>query len=64
MALESASVDAMLQLGIGPVTVTIESSGGKPDFVWMAHRSQSRPLVCARSEFALDSRNLRGGAFS
>ena len=35
IALESASVDATLQLGIGPVTVTIENSGGKPDFVWM-----------------------------
>ena len=32
------SVDATLQLGIGPVTVTVESTGGKPDFVWMAHR--------------------------
>jgi trans-2,3-dihydro-3-hydroxyanthranilate isomerase len=38
IALDSASVDATLQLGIGPVTVTIENSSGKPDFVWMAHR--------------------------
>ena len=38
IALKSASVDAILQLGIGPVTVTVESTGGKPDFVWMAHR--------------------------
>jgi trans-2,3-dihydro-3-hydroxyanthranilate isomerase len=38
IALDSASVDATLQLGIGPVTVTVESAGGKPDFVWMAHR--------------------------
>ncbi len=38
IALESASVDATLQLGIGPVTVTVESSDGKPHFVWMAHR--------------------------
>jgi trans-2,3-dihydro-3-hydroxyanthranilate isomerase len=38
IALNSASVDATLQLGIGPVTVTVESTGGKPDFVWMAHR--------------------------
>jgi trans-2,3-dihydro-3-hydroxyanthranilate isomerase len=38
IALKSANVDATLQLGIGPVTVTIESHGGKPDFVWMAHR--------------------------
>src|ERR1700688_2964486 len=38
IALDSASVDATLQLGIGPVTVTVESTGGKPDFVWMAHR--------------------------
>ncbi len=38
IALASASVDATLQLGIGPVTVTIESEGGQPDFVWMAHR--------------------------
>ena len=33
-----AVVDATLQLGIGPVTVTVESTGGKPEFVWMAHR--------------------------
>ncbi len=38
IALDSASVDATLQLGIGPVTVTVESTNGKPDFVWMAHR--------------------------
>ena len=38
IALNSASVDATLLLGIGPVTVTVESTGGKPDFVWMAHR--------------------------
>ncbi|HWJ39896.1 MAG TPA: PhzF family phenazine biosynthesis protein, partial [Candidatus Limnocylindrales bacterium] len=38
IALASASVDATLQLGIGPVTVTVESTRGKPDFVWMAHR--------------------------
>jgi trans-2,3-dihydro-3-hydroxyanthranilate isomerase len=38
IALDSANVDATLILGIGPVTVTIESTGGKPDFVWMAHR--------------------------
>jgi trans-2,3-dihydro-3-hydroxyanthranilate isomerase len=38
IALESANVDATLQLGIGLVTVTIASAGGKPDFVWMAHR--------------------------
>jgi trans-2,3-dihydro-3-hydroxyanthranilate isomerase len=38
IALDSATVDATLLLGIGPVTVTVESKGGKPDFVWMAHR--------------------------
>jgi trans-2,3-dihydro-3-hydroxyanthranilate isomerase len=38
IALNSASVDATLRLGIGPVTVTVESIGGKPDFIWMAHR--------------------------
>jgi trans-2,3-dihydro-3-hydroxyanthranilate isomerase len=38
IALNSASVDATLQLGIGPVTVTVESISGKPNFVWMAHR--------------------------
>ena len=38
IALDSARVDATLVLGIGPVTVTVESTGGKPDFVWMAHR--------------------------
>ena len=36
IALTSASVDATLELGIGPVTVTIENTNGKPDFVWMA----------------------------
>ena len=36
--LDSMSVDATLELGIGPVTVTIESAGGQPEFVWMAHR--------------------------
>jgi trans-2,3-dihydro-3-hydroxyanthranilate isomerase len=38
IALDSPSVDATLHLGIGPVTVTVESAGGKPNFVWMAHR--------------------------
>jgi len=38
IALTSPSVDATLLLGIGPVTVTVESTGGKPNFVWMAHR--------------------------
>ena len=38
IALDSARVDATLHLGIGPVTVTVESTGGQPDFVWMAHR--------------------------
>jgi trans-2,3-dihydro-3-hydroxyanthranilate isomerase len=38
ITLDSASVDATLQLGVGPVTVTVESTGGQPDFVWMAHR--------------------------
>jgi trans-2,3-dihydro-3-hydroxyanthranilate isomerase len=38
IARASVNVDATLQLGIGPVTVTVESTGGKPDFVWMAHR--------------------------
>lgn len=36
--LKSARVDATLQLGIGPMTVTIESTGGQPEFVWMNHR--------------------------
>jgi trans-2,3-dihydro-3-hydroxyanthranilate isomerase len=39
IALDSASVDATVLLGIGPVTVTVESTGGQPDFVWMAHRA-------------------------
>jgi len=30
--------DATLQLGIGPVTVTIESANAQPEFVWMNHR--------------------------
>src|SRR5579863_4261686 len=36
--LKSARTDATLQLGIGPVRVTIESKDAKPEFVWMAHR--------------------------
>jgi trans-2,3-dihydro-3-hydroxyanthranilate isomerase len=30
--------DATLQLGIGPVVVTIEGADAKPEFVWMTHR--------------------------
>jgi trans-2,3-dihydro-3-hydroxyanthranilate isomerase len=30
--------DAILELGIGPVTVSIESADTKPEFVWMTHR--------------------------
>jgi trans-2,3-dihydro-3-hydroxyanthranilate isomerase len=36
--LHETSTDAVLELGIGPVTVTVESIDGKPNFVWMAHR--------------------------
>jgi trans-2,3-dihydro-3-hydroxyanthranilate isomerase len=39
IALDSASVDAILQLGIGPVTVSIETADGKPAFVWMTHHA-------------------------
>ncbi|HYL59533.1 MAG TPA: PhzF family phenazine biosynthesis protein [Candidatus Acidoferrales bacterium] len=39
IALDSACVDATLQLGIGPVTVSIESANGRPSFVWMTHRA-------------------------
>lgn len=35
---KSGRVDATLQLGIGPVTVTIESANARPEFVWMNHR--------------------------
>ena len=40
IALKSArgSRDATLQLGIGPVTVTIEGANAQPEFVWMNHR--------------------------
>lgn len=38
IALDSAVVHATLQLGVGPTVMTIESSSGKPSFVWMAHR--------------------------
>ena len=31
-------LDATLQLGIGPVTVSIESVNAQPEFVWMNHR--------------------------
>jgi trans-2,3-dihydro-3-hydroxyanthranilate isomerase len=31
-------LDATLQLGIGPVTVSIESTNAQPEFVWMNHR--------------------------
>ncbi len=39
IALDSACVDATLQLGIGPVTVSIETAEGRPQFVWMTHRA-------------------------
>jgi len=32
------NLDATLELGIGPVTVTIESANAQPEFVWMNHR--------------------------
>jgi trans-2,3-dihydro-3-hydroxyanthranilate isomerase len=32
------NLDATLELGIGPVTVTIESANAQPQFVWMHHR--------------------------
>jgi trans-2,3-dihydro-3-hydroxyanthranilate isomerase len=35
---ERVVTDATLELGIGPVTVSIESSNAKPEFVWMTHR--------------------------
>jgi trans-2,3-dihydro-3-hydroxyanthranilate isomerase len=38
IALKSARVDATLELGIGPVTVSIEGANAKPEFVWMQHR--------------------------
>lgn len=38
IALDSACVDATLQLGIGPITVSVENANGKPAFVWMTHR--------------------------
>ncbi|HEY4689905.1 MAG TPA: PhzF family phenazine biosynthesis protein [Anaerolineae bacterium] len=36
--LHGAMTEAVLQLGIGPVTVTIEAEDGAPSFVWMTHR--------------------------
>ncbi len=32
------AADATLELGIGPVSVSIDGRDGKPDFVWMTHR--------------------------
>ena len=37
--LRSASVDTTLRLGVGPITVSIESKKRKPSFVWMTHRA-------------------------
>ena len=36
--LQGATTDIVLELGIGPVPVTIESGDGSPEFVWMTHR--------------------------
>ena len=36
--LKSERVDASLELGIGPVTMSIEGADAKPEFVWMNHR--------------------------
>jgi trans-2,3-dihydro-3-hydroxyanthranilate isomerase len=50
--LKSARVvtDATLQLGIGPVTVSIESTNAKPEFVWMTHREAEFGAI--RRDFA------------
>jgi len=39
ISLNSPTVDAILQLGLGPVTVSIESGNNQPTFVWMTHRA-------------------------
>ncbi len=48
--LKSARVDAILQLGIGPVTVSIEGANAKPEFVWMTHREAEFGAI--RRDFA------------
>jgi len=35
---KSARIDVTLELGIGPVTVSIEGANARPEFVWMQHR--------------------------
>ncbi len=35
---ERVVAEATLELGIGPVTMSIEGADAKPEFVWMAHR--------------------------
>ncbi|MDR7418176.1 MAG: PhzF family phenazine biosynthesis protein [Armatimonadota bacterium] len=39
LPMAGARTDAILQLGIGPVKVTLEQRDGRVRFVWMSHRS-------------------------
>jgi trans-2,3-dihydro-3-hydroxyanthranilate isomerase len=36
--LDGKATSVKLELGVGPIAVTIEGKHGKPDFVWMTHR--------------------------
>jgi len=50
---------------LGPVTVTVESTSGKPDFVWMAHREpEFGGKRDDRKQIAEALRNQFGGHFA
>ncbi len=38
IALDGNATTVKLELGVGPIAVTIERKRGQPDFVWMTHR--------------------------
>ncbi|HLF25317.1 MAG TPA: PhzF family phenazine biosynthesis protein [Anaerolineae bacterium] len=45
IALREPAIEIVLQLGIGPVPITIEVKNGAPDFVWMTQREPSFGVV-------------------
>jgi trans-2,3-dihydro-3-hydroxyanthranilate isomerase len=38
IALDGKAATVNLELGVGPIAVTIDGKRGKPDFIWMTHR--------------------------
>lgn len=56
--------EAILQLGIGPVGVTIEQSNGKPRFVWMKHREPEFTTIFDDRDFVAQSLNIQASDVS